>query len=202
MKQFDMTNYFEAMKLFKSHPVGKTFYMIKDNKIKPVLIYESSFKYHDPFPDKESSLELHVEIRITGMVDNNFKVVFTDELYETREQAAEAFLDKNDIPKKLMQVLNPPKPKTTIGDLIEKLQIIDPAIDLGIKGFTQVLKPITNCVERQELTTDEYWDCECERNYIHHKNQPCCTKCGSIREDCPSSRFDEVASGEHFYKED
>jgi hypothetical protein len=203
MKKFDMSKYFEAMKLFKEYPVGKTFYMLNDNKIKPVLIYESMFKYNDPFPDKHDSYTLNIQVRLTGKVNNNLKTVFPDELYETREQAAEAFLEKNDIPKKLVEVLNPPKSRTTVGDLIEKLQIIDPAIDLGLKGFTQALKPITNSVEKQTYAThDDFWDCECERKYIHPVIQTQCLKCGALAEFQPSSRIDEIESGEHFYEED
>lgn len=203
MKKFDMTKYFELMKLFKEYAVGKTYYIIQDNKIKPVYIYECQFKYHDPFADKENSTALSVELRILGLINNNIKPVFPNELYETREQAAEAFLDENDIPKKLVEVLNPPKPKTTVSDLIEKLQIVDPAIDLGFKGFSQALRLITNSIERQTAEThDDFWDCECERKYIHSATQTQCPKCGALAEFQPSSRIDEIESSEHFYEED
>lgn len=190
MKQFDMSNYHKGLKRLREFPVGKTFYMIKDNKIKPVLIYIGTFTYTDPKPDKKDTTELEVSVRIEGRVDGNVRILNWQELYETREQAAEAFLEQNDIPKKLLQVLNPPKPKTTIGDLIDKLQIVDPEIDLG-KDFWKVLKPITKAIENPE-TTPEYWDCECEEEYIHPAGQSCCTKCGAVREDCPDSRLAEI----------
>ena len=88
--------------------------------------------------------------------------------------------------------MNPPKPRTTIGDLIDKLQIVDPEIDLG-DSFWKILKPITQRIENPDVqTTDEYWDCECEEEYIHPAEQPCCTKCGAIRGDCPDSRLAEI----------
>lgn len=190
MKQFDMTNYHKGLKRLREFPVGKTFYIIKDNKIKPVLIRTGTFIYTDPAPDKEGTTELHVVIQIEGRVDGNNRELDLDTLYETREQAAEAFLEQNEIPKKLLQVLNPTKPRTTIGDLIDKLQIVDPEIDLG-DSFWKVLKPITKAIENPE-TTPEYWDCECEEEYIHLAGQPCCTKCGAVREDCPDSRLAEI----------
>ena len=192
MKQFDMSDYYKGLKRLREFPVGKTFYIIKDNKIKPVLIKTGTFIYTDPKPDKEEATELHVVIQIEGKVDGNGRVLNLHELYETREQAAEAFLEQNEIPKKLLQVLNIPKSRTTIGDLIEKLQVVDPEIDLG-KDFWKVLKPITQAIENPDVqTTDEYWDCECEEEYIHYAEQPCCTKCGAIREDCPDSRLAEI----------
>lgn len=154
MKKFDMSDYFAGMNLLREYPVGKTFYMIAKNKILPVLIYECEFKYYDSYPDNNTSTKLNVMVSITGRVENNLQRIFPDELYETREEAAEAFLDKNDIPKKLLQVLNPPKIKTTVGDLIAKLQVVDPEIDLG-NNFWKVLKPITRCIDG-DATTDEY----------------------------------------------
>lgn len=190
MKQFDMSDYHKGLKRLREFPVGKTFYIIKDNKIKPVLIRTGTFIYTDPKPDKKDTTELEVAVRIEGRVDGNVRVLNLHELYETREQAAEAFLEQNDIPKKLLRVLNPPKPRTTIGDLLDKLQIVDPEIDLG-DSFWKILKPITQAIENPETTSD-FWDCECEEEYIHHSGQPCCTKCGAIREDCPDSRLSEV----------
>lgn len=199
MKQFNMLDYYKGLKRLRKFPVGKTFYMIKDNKIKPVLIRTGTFIYTDPAPDKEGTTELHVVIQIEGRVDGNNKILNLKELYETREQAAEAFLEQNDIPKKLLQVLNPPKPKTTIGDLIEKLQVVDPEIDLG-KDFWKILKPITQRIENPDVqTTDEYWDCECEHNYIHPAAHTWCHKCKAHKEEMPSSRVEEVLEGKEMF---
>jgi len=38
----------------------------------------------------------------------------------------------------------------------------------------------------------DYWDCECDDNYIHFKARTNCSKCGAIQEDQPSSRSNEV----------
>ncbi|KKL96532.1 hypothetical protein LCGC14_1843480 [marine sediment metagenome] len=44
-----------------------------------------------------------------------------------------------------------------------------------------------------ELTTEHYWDCKCEHNYIHYKaTHPHCRKCGTLHEDQPNSRLSEV----------
>lgn len=203
MKQFDMSDYHKGLKRLREFPVGKTFYIIKDNKIKPVLIRTGTFIYTDPKPDKKDTTELEVAVRIEGRVDGNVRVLNLHELYETREQAAEDFLDRNEIPKKLLQVLNIPKSRTTIGDLIDKLQIVDPEIDLG-DSFWKILKPITQRIENPDVqTTDEYWDCECEHNYIHPAAHTWCHKCKAHKEEMPSSRVEEVLEGkEMFFTED
>ena len=42
-------------------------------------------------------------------------------------------------------------------------------------------------------TTDDYWDCECEHNYIHKKtDRTICALCGTLEEDQPDSRMGEV----------
>ena len=37
-----------------------------------------------------------------------------------------------------------------------------------------------------------YWDCECEVDYIHPKEKTTCTRCGAIADDQPDSREIEV----------
>jgi len=45
----------------------------------------------------------------------------------------------------------------------------------------------------EQLTTHpDYWDCECEHNYIHPKNVDECKVCGSLWEEQPESRTSEV----------
>ena len=38
----------------------------------------------------------------------------------------------------------------------------------------------------------DFWDCECEKDYIHHKSQQKCRKCGAIEEDMPDARANEL----------
>lgn len=42
------------------------------------------------------------------------------------------------------------------------------------------------------LTTNEYWDCECKRDYIHPKSKWFCDVCHVRRADSPDSRVSEV----------
>ena len=45
------------------------------------------------------------------------------------------------------------------------------------------------------FTTSEYWDCECDCNYIHKQTENrdgFCNECGAIEEDQPDSRANEV----------
>lgn len=41
-------------------------------------------------------------------------------------------------------------------------------------------------------TSPDFWDCECKTNYIHPKEQPQCEICGSVREEQPDSRMNEI----------
>lgn len=41
-------------------------------------------------------------------------------------------------------------------------------------------------------TTPEFWDCECEKDYIHSKTEPICDVCGALAEDQPDSRLYEI----------
>ena len=43
-----------------------------------------------------------------------------------------------------------------------------------------------------EITTNDYWDCECEFDYIHSKAQSTCSLCGTSSKDQPDSIKDEV----------
>jgi hypothetical protein len=38
----------------------------------------------------------------------------------------------------------------------------------------------------------DYWDCECETDYIHHVQCERCWRCGAEKEESPSSREEEV----------
>ena len=42
------------------------------------------------------------------------------------------------------------------------------------------------------LTTPEYWDCECDKDYIHHAHELFCQRCGAFKDDQPDARVDEV----------
>jgi hypothetical protein len=44
-----------------------------------------------------------------------------------------------------------------------------------------------------ELVIDmRFWDCECEKQYIHSKNTPSCLRCGAKHEDQPDARANEI----------
>lgn len=44
-----------------------------------------------------------------------------------------------------------------------------------------------------EITLNlEYWDCDCDVDYIHSINKAHCDKCNAFEEDSPNSREDEV----------
>ena len=41
-------------------------------------------------------------------------------------------------------------------------------------------------------TTPEYWDCECEKDYVHSKTDPICDVCGTLSDNQPDSRLYEI----------
>lgn len=43
----------------------------------------------------------------------------------------------------------------------------------------------------------DYWDCECEKEYIHPISQLSCCACGSLQEESPSSRDSEVQTSKN-----
>lgn len=46
-------------------------------------------------------------------------------------------------------------------------------------------------------TNPNYWDCDCEANYIHAKACPACPLCGTLREEGPDAHINEVGAPEN-----
>jgi len=40
--------------------------------------------------------------------------------------------------------------------------------------------------------TADFWDCECETGFVHHRTEARCPRCGASREEQPNSRAWEV----------
>ena len=43
------------------------------------------------------------------------------------------------------------------------------------------------------ITDSDYWDCECDVNYIHTLFSTKCSLCRALKEDQPESRVEEIA---------
>ncbi|CAM3777528.1 hypothetical protein LIHA111178_07970 [Litorimonas haliclonae] len=43
-----------------------------------------------------------------------------------------------------------------------------------------------------DITTPDYWDCECPTDYVHRSFVSSCHLCGALREEQPDSRRTEV----------
>lgn len=50
-------------------------------------------------------------------------------------------------------------------------------------------------IDKSCTTNDNYWDCECEENYIHSKEFTYCPKCNSVPFEMPDSREGEIKYG-------
>lgn len=42
------------------------------------------------------------------------------------------------------------------------------------------------------VLTSDFWDCECETNFIHAREEDSCVNCNCYREEQPDSRVNEV----------
>ena len=45
-----------------------------------------------------------------------------------------------------------------------------------------------------DLTTPQYWDCECRNLYIHGRTEFACRRCGAERDEQPDSHVSEVTA--------
>lgn len=45
----------------------------------------------------------------------------------------------------------------------------------------------------------DYWDCDCEHDYIHPISRMFCLNCDMWQDDCPSSRDNEVHPKDYYY---
>lgn len=148
---YNKTNFFKAIALLHEYQVGDEFYTLRDNKVIPVTLYQVEFTCCDHGLTHSCIRDLSIKIELICIYDGSSKMTIAPaDLFRTREEAAEAFLDRNEIPKKLLQVLNPPKPRITIGDLIDKFQVINPEIVLD-DSFWKVLKLITQRIENPDV---------------------------------------------------
>jgi hypothetical protein len=43
------------------------------------------------------------------------------------------------------------------------------------------------------MTNDNFWDCECEEDYIHPKSETSCNICGAEADESPDSISTEVS---------
>ena len=62
---------------------------------------------------------------------------------------------------------------------------------LGLLKPKEEPKPVKAPMQ-QVFTTEDFWDCECEENYIHSKAEYKCDKCGFLHHEMPDSRVNEV----------
>lgn len=230
---YDNKEFFEAVKLLHEYKVGDEFFVLRDNKIIPVTLYEVALSYYDHGLTNKAERKYSVKTNFVFLNSGGSKFsCLPTEAYRTREEAAEAFLERNDIPKKLLMDLVEPKPQATVEKLIERLKLLDPETNLG-SYFPKILKEIqeaylneigegslifkeadivTNIFDSNKninsLTspkvilvdiTLDYWDCECEKEYIHTIIDDECPVCKARREDMPNSIKSEVVT-ENMYK--
>ena len=190
---YDKSEFFEMIKLLHEYQVGDEYFFLKDGKIISGYIQQIKVQIYDQGLTRTVKREWQIALEIIVLygAGSTTKISYKA-LFKNREEAAEQFLKENDVPVELLKVIMPEKPKTTVKDLIDKLNQIDPTTDLKDE-FWKILKTAqNNYMQKNVLTTSEYWDCECKDHYIHSFDQPCCTRCNSIREEQPNSRIDEI----------
>ena len=199
----DWSKFREAIKLMQQYRIGDIYYTIRENKITEVQIAEIEMKAQDHGLTHTTPRHISVKTEIKVLIRSYLYPITHSELFKTREEAAEVFLDKNNISKEVLKVSKLNKTGTTVGDLIDRLSIIDPAIDLEDRFrpvFDLITEPIIN--EIVPVTTSAFWDCECETRYIHAKTEQQCPKCGTLRADGADSRVSEIRLENIYIMED
>lgn len=140
---YDKTKFFKAIALLHEYQVGDEFYTLRDNKVIPVTLYRVEFTCYDHGLTQTCIRDLSIKIELICIYGGSSKMTIAPaNLFRTREEAAEAFLDMNEIPKKLLQVLKPEKTNTTVGDLIETLKMFNPETELEDE-FQKILDVLT-----------------------------------------------------------
>lgn len=76
--------------------------------------------------------------------------------------------------------------------------VLTEAIELNNRGERTQRIVDSQGEEHDIICNLEYWDCECEHNFIHPLSQLNCNICGVIKETQPNSRAGEV---DHFFAE-
>ena len=72
-----------------------------------------------------------------------------------------------------------------------KIHSVEKGCDLPeAEASAERISPVVRSNATQ--TTKYFWNCECERDYIHPRNTGFCDKCKTRREYQPNSRIDEV----------
>ena len=187
---YDRSKFFNMLKLQQEYQVGDEFFILQDQKIKKGHIHKVKTIIYNQWtvPAVEITVEFELQLNVNGNVFH----VYESQLYKTREEVADKFLQDNDVPSELLKVLKQEKPRTTVADLIEKLQTVNPETELGSE-FDSILTKISRHYLRHLCeTTSEYWDCECEKEYIHSTEEKDCKICGKRKEDSPASRYNEL----------
>ena len=69
-------------------------------------------------------------------------------------------------------------------------------------GADRTLQADINILGTPTITDDNYWDCECEKRYIHKvKDISICPKCNAdFHDGMPNSRVNEMTDKSRFYK--
>jgi hypothetical protein len=194
--QYDRSEFFEAMKLVMEYQVGNKYYFMLNTKIVQGVVQEVGFRVYDHGMTSTVKNKLSIELSICIKYGSSSHTIPANKLFKTREEVAEQFLKDNDVPKELLRVLKQEKPKTTVADLLEKLKDVAPETDLEAQ-YSEIIR-IIGTAYNQQFTgiyvdfTSDYWDCECERRYIHPSTDEICPTCKAERTNQPDSKICEV----------
>lgn len=199
MIDYDKTKFFEAVRNLHEYQVGKEYYFMHDGKITKGKVIEVILTITDLEKSMTVRNYLRVDFSVALRHSEHTDVFYPSQLFESREEAAEQFLKDNDVPSELLKVLNPKKSKTTVADLVSKLQEFNPELDLE-SDFYKLLASVTKRLLPVELN-DQFWDCECKERYIHSIEKERCRICGTNRDNALYSRIDEIRP-ENFNLED
>lgn len=188
----DKEKFYTALKNCAKYQVGDEYYFLSSGKIIHGMVNEVTFRSYDHGMVCTTQRRLTIDVKIVLVYGAGKFAIPPHQLYETREEAADQFLKDNDVPAELLKVLKVEKPKTTVGDLIEKLQRFNPKTDLG-ESFNSALNPVIKKAvygldEDGDPLVDCFWRCECVgERFVHHHSEEWCPECETAKEDQPKA---------------
>jgi len=145
----ETTQFFDTLKLLTKYRVGDTYYFIGENKILKGLIGEVWCKFYDYGMTHTAQRHLTADYKIILLHSHNQYDLKPNQLYKTKEEAADSFLQANDVPAELLKVLKKKDNTRTVKNLIQNiLDNVDPETDLE-ENYWEIAKIVEQAYKKK-----------------------------------------------------
>jgi hypothetical protein len=178
---YDKKEFIEKLKQLQKYMVGDRYFFISNNKISAGLVQKVAFECEDRGIRCTTKRSYTTEFKIVLWSGGSTIGLYPHQLFETKEQAAEFFLNENKVDHEVIKVKEPESNKKKVKDLLCLLETLDQEADISNR-YEYILNSLGRLLYRDIVTTSEYWDCACEKEYIHVSEEKQCNICGLTRE--------------------